>query len=307
MTFTAGLISVILLAVTPGAMEMQQTKANVESAVRHLSAEIGPRSYLDTKELAAAAEYIEEKFTSFGLGVTRQPYEFRGNTYHNVIAIVPGTGDEDKVLVVGAHYDTVAGTPGADDNASGVAGLLELARLGAKEPARRTVHYAAFTLEEPPAFRTKSMGSYVYAKSLYKDGVKVAGMVSLEMIGYYSTRRGSQLYPLPLLKWIYPREGNFISFISNVSSKRFMTAFVRAFRAASGFPAETISTLSLIPGVDFSDHRNFWKFGFPAFMATDTSFYRNPHYHRTTDTADTLDYERTAEFVLGFHKALAKL
>lgn len=288
-------------------MDTDEIRANIESTVRHLSVDIGERSYRDIEKLNATAGYIEDKFASFGLDVKKQPFTYKGNTYYNVITSVSGTGDEEEAIVVGAHYDTVAGTPGADDNASGVAGLIELARLGSLSPARRTVHYAAFSLEEPPVFRSKSMGSYVYANSLSDGGVKVAGMVSLEMIGFYSGLRGSQFYPVPLMRWIYPETGNFISFVGNISSKRFTSRFAKAFREASSFPIETVSMISLVPGVDFSDHRNFWKFGYPAFMATDTAFYRNPHYHSRTDTADTLDYERTAEFVYGFHKALAKL
>jgi Zn-dependent M28 family amino/carboxypeptidase len=287
---------------------MKKIKLNLLETVRHLSVDIGERSYPDTKKLGLAADYIEDKLRHYGCHVKRQPFTYGSGTYYNIIAEVKGLRDDkDGVLVIGAHYDTVAGTPGADDNASGVAGLLELARLTAAGPPDRTVHFVAFSLEEPPAFMTKHMGSYVYARELKERGVKIQGMISLEMLGYYCDSKGSQIYPFSLFKLFYPASGNFIAFVGNLYSRAFMTRVKNSFIAASRIPVESLSGVSLIPGVDFSDHRSFWKLGYSAFMITDTAFYRNPNYHGPGDTAETLDYEKMSELVAGLYKALAKV
>ncbi|MDA8214996.1 MAG: M28 family peptidase, partial [Nitrospiraceae bacterium] len=210
-------------------------------------------------------------------------------------------------LVIGAHYDTVTGTPGADDNASGIAGIIELARLTVSKPLQRTVRFVAFTLEEPPIFMTKHMGSYIYAKSLKDEGIKVYGMISLEMLGYYSNRKGSQYYPFPIFKWFYPDKGNFIAFVGNLSSRSFTMRVKKLFKSVSAMPVESLNAVSIIPGVNFSDHLNFWEFGYSAFMITDTAFYRNPNYHAPGDIAETLDYDRMTELVIGLYKAIGSL
>lgn len=286
---------------------MEKIQLNLRETVRYLSHDIGERSYLDTKKLDLAADYIQDKLRYYGCPVERQSFTYRGKTYCNIIAEVRGLRDKkDGMLVIGAHYDTVAGTPGADDNASGVAGLLELARLTVSNPVARTVRFAAFSLEEPPAFPTNHMGSCVYARALKEKGVKVEGMISLEMLGYYCYDKGCQIYPFSFFKLFYPAKGDFISFVGNLSSRAFMNKIKDSFVSASRMPVESLTGISLIPGVDFSDHRNFWKFGYPAFMITDTAFYRNPNYHGPGDTADTLDYEKIAELVAGLYKAMAK-
>ncbi|HET6513668.1 MAG TPA: M28 family peptidase [Thermodesulfovibrionales bacterium] len=277
-------------------------------AVRYLSEEIGQRSYLDLNRLNAAADYIEDGFSSRGCPTGRQPFTYDGNAYYNITAEVPGERDDGGgILVVGAHYDTVIGTPGADDNASGVSSLLELARQIALRPLGKTVRLVAFTLEEPPFFMTSRMGSYVYAEGLRKEGVKVYGMIALEMLGYFSDDEGSQFYPASLFKWFYPDRGNFIAFVGNISSRAFTKRIRDSFRAVSSLPVESLNAVSCIPGVDFSDHRSFWKFGYPACMVTDTAFYRNPNYHGPGDTPDTLDYRRMADLVEGLYKAFSRL
>lgn len=285
--------------------KMEDLQANLINTVEYLSVEIGERSYLDVEKLDAVALYIEESFNSFGLPVSRQPFSFRGNTYYNLSVEVKGRSDsKDGILVIGAHYDSAVGTPGADDNASGVAALIELARLASAGPLDRTTRFVAFCLEEPPAYMTKNMGSYVCAKGLSDEGTKVKGMISLEMLGYYCEQKGCQYYPNSLFKLFYPDMGNFIAFVGNISSKAFTNSIRDAFRSASSLPVASLSGVSIIPGVDFSDHRNFWKFGVPAFMITDTAFYRNPNYHDPGDTAETLDYRRIAEIVTGLYTAL---
>jgi len=283
--------------------DIHEIQAHLEATVRFLSEKIGPRSYADIEELNNSADYIEETLSSYGCNVKRQSFTCMENTYHNIIGEVRGHGDSE-ILVIGAHYDTVPGSPGADDNASGIAGLLELARLAAENPASRTVCFAAFTLEEPPFFRTKHMGSYVYAKSLKENNVKVEGMVSLEMIGYYCEKKGCQYYPFSFFKWFYPEKGNFIAFAGNISSKNFTRRVKHAFQKTSVLPVASLNTVSLVPGVDFSDHSSFWDFDYQAFMITDTAFYRNPNYHTAGDTADTLDYKRMALLISGLKAAL---
>lgn len=287
---------------------MEIIKSNLISTVRYLSEDIGERSYLDVKKLNTVSDFIEERFRSYGCAVKRQHLPYKGNTYYNIIAEVKGLHNaNDGILIIGAHYDTVIGTPGADDNSSGVAGLLELARLTALKPFQQGVRFIAFTLEEPPVFMTSRMGSYVYAKSLKEEGIKVYGMISLEMLGYYCDYKGCQYYPLSVLKWFYPDRGNFIAFVGNILSMPFTKRVKASFKTASSLPVESLNSVSIIPGVDFSDHRSFWKFGYPAFMITDTAFYRNPNYHGPGDTSSELDYDRMAELITGLYKALENI
>jgi Zn-dependent M28 family amino/carboxypeptidase len=284
-------------------MGINEIAANLKSTVHFLSEEIGPRSYTDLAELEKSADYIEERMISFGCDVTRQSFAYMENTYHNIIGEVRGNKGSE-ILIIGAHYDTVPGTPGADDNASGIAGLLELARMTALKPSHKTVRFVAFTLEEPPFFKTRHMGSYVYAKSLRKEKIKLEGMISLEMIGYFCDRKGCQYYPFHFFKWFYPEKGDFIAFVGNILSKAFTKKVKGAFQKTTTLPVESLNTISLVPGVDFSDHSSFWEFGYPAFMITDTAFYRNPHYHTAGDRADTLDYKRMALLIDGLKASL---
>jgi Zn-dependent M28 family amino/carboxypeptidase len=286
---------------------MEQIESNIRKNVLFLAGEIGERSYLDIFKLGRAADFIGDEFISFGCTANRQSFVYRGNTYSNIWAEVKGSGKGTDMLIIGAHYDSAVGTPGADDNASGVAGLLELARMAADCPLKRTVRFVAFTLEEPPAFMTSRMGSYVYAKGLRDEGVKLHGMISLEMLGYFCDHDGCQIYPSSLFSLFYPGRGDFISFVGNLSSSAFTREVRNAFRKVSSFPVESLSAPALSPGVDFSDHRSFWKFGYRAFMITDTAFYRNPNYHSAGDTPDTLDYRRSAEIISGLYKALRNI
>lgn len=285
---------------------LKEIETNFKVTVRFISEEVGPRSYQDLEKLNKTADYIEEKLHSYGCDVKRQSFKYMGNTYYNIIGEIHPVRNNisNEVLIIGAHYDTVPYTPGADDNASGVAGMLELARLSMVRPPSKTVRFVAFTLEEPPLFRTRHMGSYVYARSLKKERVKIEGMISLEMIGYFCDRKGCQYYPFPFFRWFYPEEGNFIAFVGNISSKAFTKKAKDAFKKASSLPVESLNTVSLVPGVDFSDHSSFWDFGYPAFMITDTAFYRNPNYHSQGDTADTLDYKRMALLIYGLKSSL---
>jgi Zn-dependent M28 family amino/carboxypeptidase len=278
--------------------------AYLRQVVTVLAQEIGVRSYRDIDRLKKTEHYISSQFTSFGYRVERQPFLFFGNIYHNLVAERTGISSPEKVLVVGAHYDTVPTTPGADDNASGMAGLLGLARTLADTRLSTTVRFVAFALEEPPVFRTESMGSYHYARSLKEMRENVEGMICLEMIGYFCDEEGSQRYPLPFFDLKYPKVGNYIAMVGNRASKSFTENTAQAFRNAVDLPVVTLNAPPVVIGIDFSDHWSFGQFGYRAFMVTDTAFYRNPHYHAPTDLPQTLDYERMAKVVDGLAAAV---
>jgi Zn-dependent M28 family amino/carboxypeptidase len=203
------------------------------------------------------------------------------------------------LIVIGAHYDSCGDTPGADDNASGVAGLLELARVLAEQPPKQPVELVAYTLEEPPFFRTENMGSYRHAQSLAALNREVKLMLSLEMIGYFRDAPGSQRYPVGVLQLLYPDEGNFVALVGAFRDFGDMRRVKGLFKGASTLPATSINAPARVQGVDFSDHASYWQFKIPALMVTDTAFLRNAHYHGAGDTADTLDYVRMAQVVRG--------
>ncbi|MCE5195356.1 MAG: M28 family peptidase [Nitrospiraceae bacterium] len=288
---------------------MNTIKSNLVETVKFLSEKIGQRSYADIDKLNESADYIQGKFNSYGCKTKRHEFEYSGKKYYNISCDIEGRDSSKKdIIVIGAHYDTVIGTPGADDNASGVAGLLEIARLVSETPINRSVQFVAFSLEEPLASSfVRHLGSHLYAKKLKQEGFKIYGMISLEMIGYFSNKKNSQHYPLPFLKLFYPEKGNFISFVGNIKSKNFTKKIADNFKTSSSLPVETLNTMPIVPGVDFSDHKSFWDVGYHAFMITDTAFYRNKNYHKKGDTAETLNYDRMAEIVKGLYKALGML
>ncbi len=230
-------------------------------------------------------------------------------TFRNIIAERRGTEQPDRVIVIGAHYDTVVGSPGADDNASGVAVLLELARLHARTRFRKTVRFVAFTLEEPPFFRSRHMGSRVYARALKERREQVEAMLCLESVGYYSHEKGSQSFPWLVfwLRWRYPTTGNFIAIVSNAASQPLQTQVRDALKANMDLAVETYTGPWWVPGVDWSDHGSFWNEDYPAVMLTDTALFRNPQYHRLTDLPDRLDYRAMTELVRGLAGALTAL
>lgn len=273
--------------------------AALERHVRMLSATLHPRSFEHAQNLDAAADYVLAEFRATGAVTDVQAYEVDGRTYRNVIArLGPTTG---PVLVVGAHYDSCGDTPGADDNASGVAGLIELARALSLTPPTHPVELVAYTLEEPPFFRSESMGSFQHARALSLQGREVRLMLSLEMIGFYRDTPRSQQYPIGALKVLYPDAGNFIALVGAYRDFGAMRRVKGLFKGASDLPATSINAPALVQGVDFSDHASYWRFGLPAIMVTDTAFLRNPNYHGVGDTADTLDYARMAKVVRGVH------
>lgn len=294
-------------AITAEITSREGNEASLLSTVRYLSEEIGERNYRDLPKLDKTADYIESSLRSFGCFVSRQTFTYEERTYYNVIGEVKGSQPSKKeILIIGAHYDTAVGTPGADDNASGIAGLLELARMSALGPPERTIRFVAFSLEEPPVFGTQSMGSYIYAKKTAQEDIKIYGMISLEMIGYFCEEKGCQSYPTGV-GWLFPDQGNFISFVGNLSSRSFTRTVKTFFAKSSDFPVETLNTFSSITGVDFSDHRNFWTFGFDAFMITDTAFNRNRNYHKPEDTWEKLDFKRLNRVITGLYRSIKNL
>lgn len=284
-----------------------------------LAGDIGARSLTSAPEkLETAALYIEHVFRRYDFQTSRQTFEvetfcpkdrkvtessisfqpIKHNT-SNIIAEIPGNGSSNEIVVVGAHYDSVYDCPAANDNASGVAGLLEIAGALREKQMARTVRFVAFTNEEPPFSRTEDMGSFRYAKQCHDLREKVVAMICLETIGYYSNEPASQRYPHAIFNMVLPTTGNFVSFIANPASKKLLTKSVESFRKSSRFPSEGVALPEQIKGVDFSDHLNFWHFKYPAIMVTDTAFYRYPHYHEQEDTPDKLDYDTLARVVSG--------
>ena len=252
----------------------------------------------------AVAQSVAE-LTEAGYRVRRQTYEVAGQPCHNFEAERAGSTLAGEIVVVGAHYDTVPGSPGADDNASGTAALLALARRFADRTLPRTVRFVAFVNEEI-YFQQPEMGSLVYAREIRRRGDRVATMLSLETIGYYSDGAGGQKYPPPL-GLLYPSTGNFLGFVGNVGSRAQVRAALAAFRRHARFPSEGAAIPPVLPGISWSDHWAFWEAGYPALMVTDTAPYRYPWYHAPGDTPDRLDYDRLARVVVGLEGTLAEL
>jgi hypothetical protein len=281
----------------PAATPEQRTLADeLRKDVTKLAGDIGHRDTDHPKGLEAAAAYIEGEFRKAGLAPQRHGYDCRGQKVFNIDAEIKGTGDE--VVVVGAHYDSVIGAPGANDNGSGVAGVLALARRLAKDFPARTLRLALFVNEEPPYFQTDLMGSLVYARECKARGDKVTSMISLETISCYSDQPKSQRYPPPF-NLFYPSTGNFVAFVGNTDSAELVKSVVGTFRTDVKFPSEGAAVPGSIEGVGWSDHWSFWQCGYPALMVTDTAPFRYDHYHTADDTPDKLDYERTARVVEG--------
>lgn len=277
--------------------------ARLAAHVRMLSEAFVPRDEAHPENLDRAAAWIRHVFETEGGRVEEQPFRVAGRTYRNVIAhFGPATAER---IVVGAHYDAAGPLPGADDNASGVAGLLELAHLLGKAAPPAHVELVAFTLEEPPYYAGPLMGSVFHATSLKQKGVRVRAMICLEMIGYFTDEPRSQQFPHPSLKLLYPSTGNFIAVVGRIGQGSLAGRIKKRMRRAAPLPVHSINAPRWLPGVDFSDHRSYWEAGWNAVMITDTAFYRNDNYHTAADTADTLDYGRMALVVEGVYAAVA--
>ena len=292
-----------LSPLTAGESEIRD---RLSSHVKYLSVTIGERSIERTGSLQKTTAYIRETLQGEGYAVSDFSYQVRGQQVSNLEAILTGTEIPNESVIVGAHYDSVAGTVGANDNATGVAATLELARLLRASPLRRTVRLVFFVNEEPPYFQTEDMGSRVYARKLRSDGVRLAAMISLETIGFYSDAPGSQKYP-PVLNLFYPNRGNFIGFVGNSDSRNLVRRCMRSFRQSTRFPSEGIAAPAQWPGIGWSDQWSFWQENYPGIMITDTAIFRYPYYHTPRDTFDKVDFDKAARVVGGVHKLVETL
>jgi hypothetical protein len=273
---------------------VKSSPQNLQTHVYKLSVELAPRTF--PENLDKTANYLREQWQLFGR-VTHQAFQVDAETYQN-LSISFGPTSSSRI-VIGAHYDAYNELAGADDNASGIAGLIELARLLSQLKLTKQVDLVAFTLEEPPFFRTHEMGSAVHVQELLASGTAVELMINLEMIGYYSDAANSQDFPFSLMKYVYGNRGDFIAIVGSLSEMGIVRQSKASMRSVMNLPVHSINAPTLVPGIDFSDHSNYWQAGFPALMITDTAFYRNHAYHSAEDTWDRLDYEKMAEVVNG--------
>lgn len=288
--------------------DSNQIEANLRLHVDRLAGLIGPRYLQKPKTIEATIGYIEGQWAGMGYESSRERYDALGDQATNLIVEQTGNKRADEIILLGAHYDTVFSTPGADDNASAVAVLLEVSRLLRELDSKRTIRYVAFACEEPPYFNLDSMGSQHHARQARLRGDKIRGMLCLEMVGYYSGDDHSQRVPALIPKWMhrfFPHRGDFLAAVGNIPSWKLCWDFRRGFkRGARSMPLFSICLPEKINDIRLSDNSSFWDQGYPALMLTDTSFLRNPNYHRATDTPDTLDYQRMTKVTIGVASAL---
>lgn len=285
-----------------------QLEADTTLIKQHLTKIINTNNYRNSENIEVlnnVASYIHETFEQYADTTYFQPFTIGKNTYKNVICSFGS--NKLPTLVIGAHYDVCGNQDGADDNASGVAGLLELARLLKGAHLNYKIELVAYTLEEPPFFRTNQMGSYIHAKSLIDNKTTVLGMVSLEMIGYYSNKENSQLFPDPQLSELFGTKGDFITLVNRLDNENFEKNFSVIFSSLDYIKSEIFSSTSTVNGVDFSDHLNYWNFGFDAIMITDTAFLRNRNYHTKEDTLDLLNIGKVGNVVDSVFQTILRL
>jgi hypothetical protein len=290
----------------PLTAEQELIRQGLARHVWALAGTIGERHLWRYAALQAAARYVEERLREMGYDVATQGFVVQGKHVQNVVAELLGQSLRSEIIVVGGHYDSVPGCPGANDNATGVAATLELARLLRGQPLARTVRLVAFVNEEAPFFATDGMGSWVAARSARQRGERIVAMLSLETMGYYADSAGSQQYPLPF-GLFYPRIGNFIGFVGNTASRLLVRRSIAAFRRHTAFPSEGTAAPGWLTGVGWSDHWAFWQEGYAALMVTDTALFRYAPYHTSADTPEKIDYERTARVVAGLARVVAEL
>lgn len=283
-----------------------ELKGRLSTEVKYLSETIGERNVWRAGSLQAVVSHLRSNLQQAGYAVTERAYRVEGQEVRNLEVSIGGSESSGETVVVGAHYDTVAGTVGADDNATGVAAVVQLARLLRASKPRKNIRFVIFVNEEPPFFQTSRMGSLVYAQQLRQENVRVSAMISLEMLGFYSDVPGSQKYPA-MLSLFYPSRGNFIGFVGNPQSRALVRQSIRVFRESTNFPSEGIAAPAEWPGIGWSDQWSFWKEQYPAIMITDTALFRYPYYHTTLDTANRLDFDRMARVVEGVRRVVESL
>ena len=282
-----------------------RTSEQLRQDVERLAGDIGERNLHCYERLQAAADYIDSSFRQAGYRATRHEYDALGKTFANIDAEIRGRGAAREIVVIGAHYDTARGTPGANDNASGVAGMLALARAFAGQEISRTLRFVALTNEERPLLRTPKMGSRVYARRCRDKGENIVAMLSIETVGYCSEHKGSQF--LSCFGLLYPSRGNFILLASNIASKPLLYRCAESFRRRAPIACETAALPGFLPGARSSDQWSFWKEGFPGLMITDTAPLRYPHYHKPDDTPEKLRYDFLNGVVEGLQAVVADL
>jgi hypothetical protein len=316
-TLLTGVLFVLLFTMSmPGASfrgelpplddEERLLAAALRREVVGLAGDIGERHMERPGTLDRALQRIDRDLGDAGYETKLLRFVWNDRSVANIEATRAGRSLASEVVVVGAHYDTAIGAPGADDNASGVAVLVALARAFAERPEPRTIRFVAFVNEEPPHFWNESMGSLHYAKACKERGDTITAMVSLESLGYYRREKGTQKYP-PVVSWFYPDRGDFVAFVGNLGSRSLVRTSLAAFREAARFPSEGAAMPSFVTGVGWSDQWSFWQVGYPGVMVTDTAPFRNPHYHTATDTPDKLDYESLARVTAGLVSVVARL
>ncbi len=283
----------------------------LKSHIDKLAVEIGERNLqneVTQKALNDAADYVEQKFKEFRYTPTRQTFQVHNIDCHNIACEIKGSQEPEKIFIVGAHYDSAPGTPGANDNGSGTAAMLAIAEKLKGFKPKRTLRFVAFTNEEPPYFQNRGqMGSWVYAKMCREEDQNIVGVISLETMGYYTDAKNSQNYPIALLKLRYPSTGNFIGVISDTKSAQLQREIVKAFKSNSTVPCIGASLPANVPGVGWSDHWSFWQEGYPGVMITDTAPNRYPHYHQKTDTPDKINFPVFSGVVQGLIEPIRQL
>ena len=283
---------------SPLSADAMTVRNHLAQHVQALAGKIGERHLWRPAALDQAVRYIEATWHGQGYRVARQPFVVAGQTVYNLEVESPGSARRDEIVLVGAHYDTVPGSPGANDNATGTAAVLELARLLVGQQLPRTVRFVAFVNEEAPFFQHDTMGSWLYARRARARGEQIVAMFSIETIGYYADAAGSQHYPFPF-GLFYPRIGNFIGFVGNIASRALVQRSLAAFRQHTAFPSEGVAAPGSMTGIGWSDHWAFWQEGYPALMVTDTALFRYTPYHTRNDTPEQINYDRMARVVTG--------
>jgi Zn-dependent M28 family amino/carboxypeptidase len=283
-----------------------QLNGALKRDVKILAEDIGERNLYQYKSLCDTADFLETSFEKAGYQAGRQEYKISSKTCSNLAVEIPGSQQPDEIVVIGGHYDTVMDSPGANDNGTGVAATLALARSFAGRKPKRTLRFVAFVNEEPPFFQTSQMGSYQYARRCREQNENIVAMLSLETIGYYTDEPKSQRYPFPLGAF-FPSTGNFIAFVANRASKQLLKKVAKSFNKKTDFPFVDGAFPSAIPGVGWSDQWAFWEHGYPALMATDTAPFRYPYYHTAEDTPDKIRFEHFTRLVVGLEGVVEAL
>jgi hypothetical protein len=284
----------------------QNATVSLQADVEMLAKTIGHRNVLSSANLARAADHIEKEFTKAGYTVNRIGYKIDDVQCDNLEVQIAGVTEPNEIVVIGAHYDSVLGSVGANDNASGVAALLQLARTFADKKPAKTLRFVAFVNEEPPYFWTEQMGSLVYARHCRQRGDNIMAMIAFDCLGCYFDEKDTQKYPFPF-SLLYPSTGNFIGFVGNFSSRHLVRQVVGTFRATTQFPSEGVAMFEVIPGVGWSDQWSFWQCGYKGLMVTDTALFRYPYYHKAEDTPDKIDYQRLARVADGIEHIINEL